>query len=323
MMNLDQIRLNQSPILTNLLLGMGQGNYIAEALFPRLPQALSSIMLAKIDNSRFKRYNLRRAPGSATKRIEVKYEGKVFSLDQYAVEVPIPRELIRESDMSRRLNVGNYLDVSRIAMATVSGVLAQDYELDVAGVATLPGSYAPGHVLALAAGTKWSATTGTPVSDIRAASDVIRKKIGKRPNKLIFSPDAFAAIITNAEVRSYLNVIANTQIGPATMDQLKSILNVPQIVMGDGIWTDNNDVGQDIWGNNAILAYVPNIGGPNGGDISLAEPAFGFTNVIEGHPFSEPPRYNDDFKSWIYGGTFERRANVAYNTAAFLFQNPK
>ena len=320
MMTPAQIRLNQNPILTSLLLGMGQGTYIAEALFPRLPQALSSVMLARIDNSRFKRYNLRRAPGAATKRIEVKYDGRVYSLDQYSVEVPIPRELIRESDESRRLNVGNYLDISRIAMVTADGVLAQDYELDVAGVATLPGSYAAGHVVALAAGTKWSATTGTPVTDIRAASDVIRKKVGKRPNKLILSADAQACLITNTEVRGYL---PNTQMGPATMDQLKSILNVTDIVTGDAIWTDANDVGQDIWGNNAVLAYVPTMGGPNNGDISLAEPAFGFTNVLEGHPFAETPYYSNDTKSWVYGATFERRANVAYNTAAFLFQNPK
>ena len=321
MMNAAEIRLNQNPILTSLLLGMGQGNYIAESLFPRLPQALSTITLAKIGNERFKRYNLRRAPGTATKRIDVKYEGRTYSVDQYAVEVPIPRELIRESDASRRLNVGNYLDISRIAMVTASGILAQDYELDVATVAAMPASYANGHVVALAAGTKWSATTGTPVTDIRAASDVIRKKIGKRPNKLILSADAQAALITNTEVRGYL---PTTQMGPATLEQLKTILNVAEIVMGDGIWVDANDVGQDIWGNNAILAYAPSIGGNgSGGDISLAEPAFGFTNVIEGHPFAETPYYSEETKSWVYGATFERRANVAYNTAAFLFQNPK
>jgi hypothetical protein len=319
MLTTSQVRLNQSPILTTLMLGMAQGSHIAEALFPRLPQALSSVVLAKMGNERFKRYNLRRAPGAATKRVEVKYEGKSYTVDQYSVEVPIPREIIRESDESRRLNVGNYLDISRIAMVTASGILAQDYELDVAGVATLPASYAAGHVQALAAGTKWSATTGTPVTDIRAASDVIRKKIGKRPNKLVLSADAQSALITNTEVRSYL---PSTQMGPATMDQLKSVLNVMEIVTGDGVWFDNADVGQDIWGNNAILAYVPSMGA-GGGDISLAEPAFGFTNVIEGHPFAETPYYENGNKSWVYGATFERRANVAHNTAAFLFQNCK
>ena len=87
-------------------------------------------------------------------------------------------------------------------------------------------------------------------------------------------------------------------------------------------WIDNTGTGQDVWGNNAILAYVPKIGG-SGSEISLAEPGFGFTNVIEGHPFAETPYYENGLKSWVYGATFERQANVAYNTAAFLFQNPK
>ena len=148
---------------------------------------------------------------------------------------------------------------------------------------------------------------------------MIRKKIGKRPNKLALSADAFSAICTNVEVRSYLS---SNQVGPATIDQLKTVLNVAEIVIGDAVWKDASGTGADVWGNNAILAYVPKIGG-NGTDISLAEPGFGFTNVIEGHPYAEAPYYDNGSKSWIYGATYERQANVAYNEAAFLFQNPK
>ena len=319
MMNVAEIRLKQNPILTSLMLGLGQGTMIAEKLFPRLPQALSSVQLAQLGDERLRRYNLRRAPGAATQRVNIKYEGKTYTVDQYSVEVPLPRELLREADESRKLNVGNYLDISRIAMVTANDILALDYELEVATLATTPGTYAAGHVLALAGGTKWSAATGTPVTDIRAGSDTIRKKIGKRPNKLTLSADAFSAICGNAEVKGYL---PNTNLGPATVDQLKTILNVAEIEVGDAVWIDDTDAGQDVWGNNAILAYVPKIGG-NGGDISLAEPGFGFTNVLEGHPFAETPYYESGSKSWVYGATYERRPNVAYNTAAFLFTNPK
>ena len=319
MMTAAEIRLKQNPILTSLLLGMGQGTFIAEKLFPRLPQALSSVQLAQLGDERLRRYNLRRAPGGATKRVNIKYEGKVYTVDQYAVDVPLPRELLREADEARKLNVGAYLDISRIAMTTASDILALDYEIEVAQLATTAGSYAAGHVLALAAGTKWSAATGTPVTDIAAASDTIRKKIGKRPNKLTLSADAWNALKTNAEVRGYL---PSTQMGPATREQLATILDVAAIDVGDAVWIDDTDTGRDVWGNNAVLAYVPNIGG-NGASISLAEPGFGFTNVIEGHPFAETPYYENGSKSWIYGATYERRPNVAYNTAAFLFTNPK
>lgn len=319
MMTLAEIRLKQNPILTSLLLGMGQGSFAAEKLFPRLPQSLSSVMLAKVGDERFRKYNLRRAPGAPTKRVDIKYDGSTYTVDQYAVEVPIPRELLREADESRRLNVGNYLDISRIAMVTANDILALDYEIEVATLATTPATYAAGHVVALAAGTKWSADTGTPVDDIESAHNLIRKKIGRRANKLTLSADAYVALKNNIQVRSYL---PDSQLGGPTLDQLKNILNVKEIVIGDAVWKDETDQGLDVWGNNAVLAYVPEVSN-NGGDISLAEPGFGFTNVIEGHPFAETPYYDNGAKSWIYGATYERRPNVAYNTAAVLFQNPK
>lgn len=188
MMTLAEIRLKQNPVLTSLLLGMGQGSYVAERLMPRLPQSLSSVTLAQMGGERFRRYSLRRAPGTRDQAGgHPKYQDKTYSVDQYAVEVPIPRELIRESDESRRLNVGANLDISRIAMTTANDILGLDYELEVATLATTAGTYAAGHVLALAAGAKWSAATGVPVTDITAASETIRKKIGKRPNTLTLS----------------------------------------------------------------------------------------------------------------------------------------
>lgn len=318
MMTPAEIRLKQNQILTGLLLGMGQGSFVAQALFPRLPQALSSVSLIKMGNERLRRYNLRRAPGAPTKRLDIKWQGQTYSVEQYSVDIPIPRELLREADESRRLNVGNYLDISRVAMATANDVLAIDYEIEAAAAATDPTSYASGNALALTGGTKWSASTGTPVTDIRAASNVIRKTTGVRPNTLVLSADAKLALVGNAEVRGYL---PSTQMGPATLDQLKQILEVENIVVGDGIYMDANDVGQDIWGNNAVLAFVPKIAAGAQNDVSLAQPAFGFTSVLEGHPFAETPYYQD--KCWIYGATYERHVSIATPGAAFLFQNPK
>lgn len=318
MMTPAEIRLKNNPVLTNLLLGRAQGDLVAPVLFPRLPQTLTSVTVAKLGDEARRRYNLRRAPGAATKQINIKWDGQVYAIEQYAVEVPIPRELIRESDEARRLNVAANIDISTVAMTTARDVLDLDYEIEAAEIAINPASYASGHVLSLAGATKWSATTGTPVTDIRAAANIIRRKTGKRPNKLVLSADAEVVLVVNAEVRSYL---PSTQLGPATHDQLKVILNVEQIVVGDATYVDAADAGHDVWGNAAILAYVPTI--PVGSArISLAEPAFGFTSVLEGHPYSETPVYREAVKSWIYGATYERRPNIAYPDAAFLFLNP-
>lgn len=320
-MTLAEIRLKQNPILSSLLLGMGQGTYMAESLFPRLPSALSGVTLAKLGKERLRRYNLRRSPGGPTKRVNIKFEGKVYSVDQYSVDIPIPREVLREADESKKLNVGNYLEISQIAMTTANDILGLDYEIECAELATDPTTYAPGHSLALAGPAKWSAETGTTVDDIFTAKDIVRKKIGKRPNSLRFSADGYTAARNNKQVLSRL---PSTFTGTPGIAELKNIFEVDDIQVGDAVWVDETDQGLDVWGNSAILAYVPKIGGSGAKSVSLAEPAFGFTNVIEGHPFAETPYYTQDgTKSWIYGATYERRPNVAYPDAGFLFQNPK
>ena len=48
-----------------------------------------------------------------------------------------------------------------------------------------------------------------------------------------------------------------------------------------------------------------------------------FVNPEHTLTVAETPDFDRGTKSWIYGATYERRPNVAYNTAAFLFTNPK
>lgn len=308
-----------NPILGGLMLaGVAAATALAgPALFPRLPTALRGFQLAQLGDEASRAYNTRRAPGTATKQVRISWEGKTYTVDQHAIDVPIPRELIAEQDEARRMNVAANLEISQIAINTSLQILNTSYEMESAALATDPGAFGA-NVLALTGGTKWSASTGTPVTDVRNAAESIRLATGRRPNTLVLSAKAFNAITMNPEVKSYL---PTTMLGPATMDQLKTILNVPNIVIADGVWVSDSGTVNDIWGNNAILAYTPNIG-PTGTGLSLGEPAFGFTSWMDGHPFVETPYYAPGNKSWIYGATFERKPTLVRGTAGFLFQNP-
>lgn len=308
-----------NPILGNLMLagGAAQSGMAALALFPMLPSALRGFQLGEMGDEATRAYNTRRAPGAATKQVKLKWEGKSYTIDQHAIDVPIPRELIQEQDLAQRMNVGLNIAISQIAVNTALQILTLSLEMEAAALATDSAAYA-GNVLALAAGTKWSAATGTPVTDIRAKIEVIRQKVGRRPNTLVVPAAVLNALTMNPEVKSYL---PTTMLGPATVEQLKAIFNVPNIVIADAVWTSETDVVADVWGNNAILAYVPNIGA-NGQGLSLGEPAFGFTGTLEGHPFVETPYYDPSLKSWIYGATYERTPKLVRGAAGFLFQNP-
>jgi len=308
-----------NPILGNLMLtGVAAATaLVAPVLFPRLPTALRGFQLASMSDEATRAYNTRRAPGAATRQVKIAWQGQTYTVDQHAIDVPIPRELIQEQDEARRLSVGANIDISRVAVNTALQILNTSYEMEAAALATDPLAYGP-NVLALTGATKWSADTGTPVRDIRNAAEAIRRSTGRRPNMLSLSSTVFNALCMNKEVRGYL---PTSVLGPATLDQLKAVLNIPNIVIGDGIWTSETGVVTDIWGNNAILAYAPDIG-PDGSGLSLGEPAFGFTSWLEGHPFVETPYYSRETKSWIYGATFERRPTLVRGTAGYLFTNP-
>lgn len=314
----DQVRF-ANPILANLMLaGVAQATSMAaQALFPRLPTALRGFQLASLGDEATRAYNTRRAPGTATKQVRISWEGRTYTVDQHAIDVPIPRELIQEADEARRLNVGANIGISQIAVNTALQILNLSYEMEAAAIATDQAAYGA-NVLALSGGTKWSAATGVPVTDIDNASEAIRRATGRRPNTLALSAVAMNALRMNPQVKSFL---PTTMLGPATLEQLKTILNIPNIVIAEGIWTDEAGAVADVWGNNAILAYVPNIG-PTGAGLSLGEPAFGFTSWLDGHPLVETPYYNRDLKSWIYGASFERKPTLVRGTAGFLFRNP-
>lgn len=309
-----------SPILGNLMLSGAAANddqLIATALFPRLPTALRGFQLAQFGDEATRAYNTRRAPGTRTNQVKIDWQGKTYTVDQHAIDVPIPRELIQEQDIAQRMNVGANIEISKVAVNTALQILNLSYEREAAALATDASAYA-GNVLALSGGTKWSAATGKPVTDIRGKAEVIRQKTGRRPNTLALSASAFNALCMNPEVKGYM---PSSHLGPATLDQLKTILNVKKIVVGEAISTaDAGDV-SDVWGNHAVLAYVPEIGA-DGTGLSLGEPAFGFTSWMEGHPFVEVPYYDHHSKSWIYGATFERTPTLVRGSAGFLFQAP-
>lgn len=309
-----------NPILGNLMLAGAAANadqLIATALFPRLPTALRGFQLAQLGDEATRAYNTRRAPGTRTNQVQVNWQGKTYTVDQHAIDVPIPRELIQEQETAQRLNVAANISISKIAVNTALQILNLSYEREAAAIATDANAYA-GNVLALSGDTKWSAAKGKPVTDIRGKAEVIRQKTGRRPNTLALSASAFNALAMNAEVQGYL---PSSNLGPATLEQLKTILNVKKIVVGEAISTGDAGSVSDVWGNHAVLAYVPEIGA-DGTGLSLGEPAFGFTSWMEGHPFVETPYYQNETKSWIFGATFERTPTLVRGSAGFLFQNP-
>lgn len=79
----------------------------------------------------------------------------------------------------------------------------------------------------------------------------------------------------------------------------------------------DDDTFSDIWGNAAVLAYVP-----SEAEAAMPIPSYGYTYTMEGHPMVEQPYWDNGSKSWIYGTTMERAPVLTGMLAGYLIQTP-
>lgn len=310
-MSVSQARII-NPILSTVAQGYTNMDLVGHALFPRVPVYTTGGQIIEFDRDAYRMVNARRAPGAATKRIPMGYSGKLFALLQDSLEAPVPREMLRDASAVPGI------DLAGRAVNVVMKSLCLTLEFDQATLATTAANYGAANKVALAGATKWSAATGNPLTDIDTGREAIRQSCGIYPNVLLLSALAFNACKNNPNVIARLQY--NAQVSPdatqITPLMLAGLFNVKKVVVGAAIsWTDAN-VATDIWGNNAILAYVPEQ------NLAIEEPSYGYTYTMDGNPLVEEAYYDKNQKSWIYGVTYERAPVLSGISSGYLIQTP-
>lgn len=303
------------PILSGFTQGYRNSKYVGEMLFPRVPVSVSGGQIIEFGREAFQLANGRRQPGGATKRIQFGYAGKPYALVQDSLEAPVARE--HQRDASKVLSI----DLGQRAVRVVMNKILLQLEFDQATLATTAGNYPSANKVALAGATKWSASTGTPLADIDAGREAIRAACGIYPNTLVLSALAFNACKNNPSViaRFQYNGSVNADASQITEKMLAGLFNIDKVVVGKAIVTSDAGTNADIWGNNAILAYVPD---SQGGDAAQEEPSYGYTYTLDGNPLVEQPYWDPNAKAEIYGVTMERAPVLSGITSGYLIQTP-
>jgi hypothetical protein len=300
------------PVLSTIVQGYRNPKFVGLDLFPAVPVQISGGQVIEFGPDAMRLYNTKRVPGSKTARIQPGYLGKPYALLQDSLEIPVPREHLRDAQLVPNIDLASR-SIS-VAMSNVTLAL----EVDQATIATNAANYAATNKVTLAGATKWSAATGTPLDDIDAAKEAIRTQFGVYPNVLVLSAKAFNAAKNNPTVVARLQY--NAQVSPdatqITPVMLAGLFGVDKVVVGGGIYFSDANVSTDIWGNNAVLAYVPPVA------VGMEEPSYGYTYTMEGNPFVEAPYYDQSAKSWIYGATYERAPVLSGMGGGYLIINP-
>ena len=295
------------PILTTYVQGYRQNNLVGENLFPVVPVDVSGGQILEFDKSSFKSYSAGRTPGSKTKRIEFGYLGKPFALQNNSLEAQVPREWLRDAAAVPGINL------AQTAIQGVMNAILLDREGDQAALALNAANYDANHKVTLSGTSKWSTATGNPKADIDAAREAIRTTTGQYPNTMILSAVAFNALRNHSAIVARFQYVSAQSI---TTDMLSALLDIPEIYVGRAVTATDAGVFGDVWGNNVVLAYVPE------SPSNIAQPSFGYTYQMRNNPLVEVPYYDYTTKSWVYGVTCEYSPVLSGITSGFLIQTP-
>ncbi|MBF0461447.1 MAG: major capsid protein [Magnetococcales bacterium] len=305
-MSSSQVRV-VDPVLTGIAQGYRQEEHVGLVLFPRVSVQISGGQVLEFGKESFKLYQARRAPGTATKRVQFGYLGKSFALVQDALEGQVPREYLRDAMQTPGVDLGQ-----RAVMGTLRA-LSLTLEYDQAKLATTAGNYDSNHKTSLTGTDKWSDAGSDPSGDINVGKESVRSSVGIYPNTLLLSAQAFSVLKEHPKVVERFKYTSQDSITP---NMLAALWDLQTVVVGKAVAFDDlgNDI--DIWGNNAVLAYVP--AAPSG----LEDPSFGYTYTMQGHPLVEKSYYENNARSWIYPVTYERVPVLTGILSGYLIQNP-
>ncbi|HLJ65188.1 MAG TPA: hypothetical protein VKT70_13830 [Stellaceae bacterium] len=305
-LNTSQVRVID-PVLTTVAQGFTQPDLIGETILPAVPVDVSGGQILQFGKEAFMAYNLRRAPGGTTKRIEFGYLGQHYALLEDALEVKVPREWLRDASIVPGIDLGSR--AVRLGLAVVKKSL----ESDIASLVLNPANYGPNNQIVLAGAAKWSNPAATPYQQILQYREAIRASVGIYPTLGVFSPQAWVALISNPSIITRFQFTSHDAI---TEDMIARLFQLDKVVVGKAVSSDDQGNFSDVWGNNCLLSYSPP--DPTGPE----QPSLGYTYTMRGNPLVEPPYYDNNAKSWIYPTGYERAPVIAAPGAAFLIQQP-
>lgn len=314
-MSLSGVRI-VDPILTTHARGWKTPDVmrVGNILFPRASIPKRGAKIVKFGKEAFRKYNTLRAAGANTKRVQVGYSADTVSLKEHALEGLVPRAYLEESAGIPGANLGIR------AINVPLDAIAREIEIEQATIAQSTSNYDSNHKLALSGTDRWDDYTNSdPGVDVDAAHQAIRSTTGRRANVMVVGPLVKDKLVRHPKIVGHFYTGAQAGAQSVSDEQLARYFKVRMVATGDEVWlpetATDDDPFTDVWGKNAVLAYVPSVSGD--GDIEV--PSFGYTYYLNGYPMVEQAYYEDNIKSWAYPVTDECNPVLTGMGAGFLF----
>lgn len=312
---LQQLRVVDA-VLTELARGYSNSQLVAETLFPIATMAKEGGKIPKFGKEAFKQYATERAIRGNSNRINPDARTTVdVVLTEHDLEYPV----------DYREEAEDVFPAEQNAVMVVTEGIKLRLEKMCADLAQTTTNYASGNTITLSGNSQFTNKNSDPIGVVEDGKAAIRGKIGQQPNTMLIGAAAFKALKNHTQL---LERIKYSMTGVATVELMKQIFGIANIVVGEAIYA--NDAGtvlSDVWGDNIILAWVPTASAP--GQRTYYRPSFGYTLRKSGYPSVDKytefggklslVRCTDLFAPKIVGSD---AGYLIYDTNAATSQNP-
>ncbi|MDR2452329.1 MAG: major capsid protein [Candidatus Accumulibacter sp.] len=262
------------PVLTQIARGYHNASFIAESLFPVVLVDKEGVIVPLFGKEAFRLWETERAIRAAS---NVMTPDDLHTLDV----------VLREHDLAYpcdyREEAEAMFAIESRAAQRVKDSIELTREWSAAQLAQNPDNYLSGAKIALSGASQWGASGGDPIAVIEEAKEVIRARIGVRPNTLVMGASVYQSLKFHEKLQEALGSNERKLI---TLEHLRALFGIHDIHIGEALAGDNAT--GDIWGDNVVLAYVARPGAGRAGHYD--EPSWGYTLRRRGMP--ETDRYD-------------------------------
>jgi hypothetical protein len=251
--------------LTNLTIGYRPIGLIADKIYPIVTVGNATGIYFIWNKTNFlSAADAVRAPGAEANRVNMEVSSDGFAIKNYALASDIPYEFIANADAALHLreSTGNFLMDQQ----------ALSWEGRLATILTTTTNMCSSTVLT----NNWSdPVLGTPIDDIYAGRDAIRKGTGMTPNKMVMGDHAWSRFSRHPDIIEFVRGRGdNRGGGPVGESDIARAFGLEEVLVGKGIKNTAPEgatgVYTDIWSTACILLYVA----PSPG---LMTPSHGYT----------------------------------------------
>ena len=257
---LEDLRIN--AYLSEVARGYKNNAFVADVLFPTIYSEKEKIDIFQFNKEAFNIYDTERAIRANSNVIAPQgFTKHTATLTEHDLSYPID---YREEQEAEKVKLQLH------ATNVVTNGLQLKHEKECADLVQNPSNYASTNKIILSGKSCFNWCVSDPVGVVEDAKNAVSSKIAQDPNTMVIGQEAWSALKRHPQLKG---LISNNLNKLVSLELLKEIFEVENIVVGKSIFADANGNFTRIWQDNIVLAYVPNLGASR----TEYDPSYGYT----------------------------------------------